>query len=89
METRVPETAVVVRVFEDVGGFYFCDDSLDYLDARGPAFPTRAAATRAAIAGQYDTDLERVPADDVWLTGSGVSRQAARVAGAHTYDVGR
>jgi len=36
------------RIFRDVGGYYVCDDDLDYLDARGHAYPTKAAALRAA-----------------------------------------
>ena len=38
----------VVRIFEDVGGYYLSDDSLDFLDARGRSYPTKAAALRAA-----------------------------------------
>ncbi len=38
----------IVRLFLDIGGYYLCDDALDYLDARGRAFPTKAAALRAA-----------------------------------------
>ena len=30
----------VVRVFEDVGGYFCCDDTLPYLDTRGESFPT-------------------------------------------------
>jgi hypothetical protein len=38
----------IARVFESVGGYYICADSLDYLDARGKAYPTKSAALRAA-----------------------------------------
>jgi hypothetical protein len=43
----------MARVFEDVGGYYVCDDNLDYLDARGRAYPTKAAAMRAAADAGY------------------------------------
>ena len=41
------DTQSVARIFEDVGGYFICDNSLPYLDTRGSAFPSR----RAAIAG--------------------------------------
>ena len=34
------------RIFEDVGGWHTSDDSLDYLDTRGPAFESLADAQR-------------------------------------------
>lgn len=34
----------VARIFEDVGGYFICNYSLSYLDARGSAFPSRRAA---------------------------------------------
>jgi hypothetical protein len=37
-------TTKVARIFEDVGGFFICCDSLPYLDTRGRAYPTRRAA---------------------------------------------
>jgi hypothetical protein len=43
----------VARIFEDVGGFFICCESLPYLDARGCAYPSRRAAIaslRAALA---------------------------------------
>jgi hypothetical protein len=39
---------LVARIFEDIGGYYVCDDDLDYRDTRGPVYPTKAAALRAA-----------------------------------------
>ena len=33
-----------IRIFEDVGGYYVCDNDLDYLDTRGACFPTVRAA---------------------------------------------
>ena len=41
------------RIFEDIGGYYVCDDDLDYLDARGRAHATKAAALRAAWESGY------------------------------------
>jgi hypothetical protein len=42
---------VVARIFsEPTGKFYVCDNSLDYLDARGRAYETK----RQAIAGIKD-----------------------------------
>jgi hypothetical protein len=41
------------RVFADVGGYYFCDEELEYLDARGTAYPSKAAALRAAYGAGY------------------------------------
>jgi len=39
---------VIARIFEDIGGYYICDDSLDYLDMRGSCSKTRAEAMRRA-----------------------------------------
>jgi hypothetical protein len=36
------------RIFEDVGGYHVCSDELDHLDARGPAYKTKAEALRIA-----------------------------------------
>jgi len=47
------DTQLVARIFEDVGGYYICDDSLDYLDTRGSAYPNRAQAMRAAAERGY------------------------------------
>lgn len=41
----------VARIFKDVGGYYICNDSLDYLDTRGAVFPSKIAALRAAASG--------------------------------------
>jgi len=41
------------RIFADVGGYYWCDDELDYLDARGKAHRTKADAQRAAKEAGY------------------------------------
>ena len=35
-----------VRIFEDVGGYYYSDASLATLDTRGRSFPTVAACVR-------------------------------------------
>jgi len=37
----------VARIFEDVGGFYYCDANLSYLDTRGGAFETVGDAIRS------------------------------------------
>lgn len=47
------ENKIVARIFEDIGGYYICDDDLDYLDAGGHAYPTKAAAMRAAYYMEY------------------------------------
>ena len=41
----------IARIFEDVGGYYICDDDQDYLDTRGKAYPTKLAAMTAAASG--------------------------------------
>ncbi|MCB2189324.1 MAG: hypothetical protein KQJ78_23140 [Deltaproteobacteria bacterium] len=70
-----------IRVFDDVGGYYICDDDGVYyscdddvlVDTRGPAYPTKAQATRMAL--EYAAqDGKR----EVTLVGSGVSVSAAR-----------
>ncbi len=37
----------IARVFEDVGGFYYCDANLSYLDTRGARFETVGDAIRS------------------------------------------
>lgn len=39
---------LIARIFEDIGGYFYCDDSLDYLDTRGGAYSTLKAAKQAA-----------------------------------------
>ena len=58
----------VARVFEDVGGYYVCDDSLPYLDARGYAHKTKSEAMRAAFEQGY-----------THAVGSGAYRQGAKI----------
>jgi len=41
------------RVFEECSGFHYCCDSLDYLDARGPGYPSRASALRNAYSSGF------------------------------------
>lgn len=41
------------RIFESTGGYYVCNEELDYLDARGPGYPTKAQAMRAAYESGY------------------------------------
>ena len=50
METENTTTA---RIFEDVGGYYICDDDLDYLDTRGYPSRTKAEAMRVAKDSGY------------------------------------
>ena len=63
-----------IRIFEEAGGYHICDDDLDYMDARGRPYPTKAAATRGAIGEAADHG-----ARSVRLTGSGVAMTVARV----------
>lgn len=58
----------MARIFEDVGGYYICDDSLDYLDARGNGYDSKAAALRAAYAAGYTHAI-----------GSGAYKQGASI----------
>jgi hypothetical protein len=40
---------IKIRVWrEGTGKWHYCDDALPNLDARGPGYPTRPAAVRAA-----------------------------------------
>ena len=41
------------RVFEEPSGFHFSCDSLDYLDARGPGYPSRSSALRVAFSSGF------------------------------------
>ena len=41
------------RVFEEASGFHYCCASLDYLDARGMGYPSRASALRCAFASGF------------------------------------
>lgn len=43
----------IARIFEDEGKYYFCDDTLEYLDARGTNYPTKADAQKAAAESGY------------------------------------
>lgn len=43
----IPQT-LTARIFEDVGGFYFCSSASACLDARGRSFRSRAEALREA-----------------------------------------
>ena len=44
---------VVARIFQDVGGYYICNDNLDYLDARGTSYPTKKMAQEIAFESGY------------------------------------
>lgn len=67
----------IARIFADIGGYYICDNHEDYLDARGVAYPSKAAALRAAAdnyggvqepythaigSGTYWQGIKRIPA---------------------------
>lgn len=43
----------VARIFREASGYHICSDSLDYLDARGTGYRTKAAALRAAREAGY------------------------------------
>lgn len=44
MSTNTETERKVARVFEDVGGFYYCNASLGYLDTRGRGFRSLRSA---------------------------------------------
>jgi len=48
-----PSINDIARIFEDVGGYYVCSESEDYLDTRGKAYPTKSEAQRAAARAGY------------------------------------
>ena len=50
--TKAQEKSIA-RIFEDVGGYYICDESSEYLDARGCSYPTKSSAMRAAYDAGY------------------------------------
>lgn len=65
----LPPNANVARIFEDVGGYYICDED-GPLDARGKAYDTKADALRAAAtcgythaigSGCYWTGTRKIP----------------------------
>ena len=58
----------IARVFEESDGFHFSCNSLDYLDARGKAYKTKADALRAAFRCGY-----------THATGSGCYRKGVNV----------
>lgn len=44
----------IARIFQEVTGLYHvCDDSLDFLDARGPGYKRKSDAMRAAFFSGY------------------------------------
>lgn len=63
-------TTYQARVFEDVGGYFWCDDD-GPLDARGRAHPTKVSACRAAIEEAIYDGYKAIV-----LSGSGATRQA-------------
>jgi hypothetical protein len=46
-------TKTVARIFEDVGGYYVCDDADGCLDTRGPSYKSRREAIRT-LRGQLE-----------------------------------
>jgi hypothetical protein len=65
------------RVFEDVGGYYWCDEH-GPLDTRGRAHPTKVSACRAAIEHAITQGFSTVI-----LRGSGVTRRAREFGNGH------
>ncbi len=47
------KTKSIARVFADVGGYYVCDDSSNFLDTRGCSYRSKAQALRAAYESGY------------------------------------
>ena len=47
MITHTQKTQFTARIFEDIGGFYICHASLDYLDTRGRCYWTRRKAIKS------------------------------------------
>lgn len=47
------KSKIIARIFEDVGGYYVCDETLPYLDARGKGYRSKAQAMRAARLNGY------------------------------------
>lgn len=71
---------LIYRVFQEPTGYFFCDDSLPHLDARGSRHDTRAEATMAAIEiGRQQERYEDV--EFVGVTGSGVDVTTAEAMG--------
>lgn len=68
-----------IRIFESTDGYHSCNDSLDYLDARGPASQNKAAATRQAIDNACRV-ADREPGDITIINGC---VRTARRMGAH------
>lgn len=67
---------LIYRVFEEPTGFFFCDDSLPHLDARGRCYPDRATATEFAIeTGRQHERYTEV--EFLGITGSGVCVETA------------
>lgn len=59
------------RIFEDVGGYYICDESSEFLDACGSSYSRISDALRAAIyngythaigSGTYWDGVKKIPA---------------------------
>lgn len=79
------------RVFQEPTGFFFCDDSIGYLDARGTCYASPEEATAAAIAAgeqleRYGHPATGAPIKFDGLTGSGVCRETADAAGVAVID---
>ena len=65
METK-KKTNLTARIFADVGGYYWCDMGLAYLDTRERSFASKSAAMRSAYVHGYTHGI-----------GSGVYRDGA------------
>ncbi len=69
---------LTLRVFQEPTGFFFCDDSLDHLDARGTCYPDAATATTMAVEiGRQKERHEGI--EFIGVTGSGVDRETAEL----------
>lgn len=47
------ETKIIARIFEDVGGYYVCDERLNYFDTRRYRHPNKSSALRSALRNGY------------------------------------
>lgn len=77
MSTTTNDRTYNARVFEDVGGYFWCDEH-GPLDTRGRAHPTKVSACRAAIDHALQNDYHAIV-----LRGSGVTRRAREFGEGH------
>ena len=65
MKTKM-KTNLTARIFSDIGGYYWCDRNLPYIDTRGGPYASKSAAMRSAYVHGYTHGI-----------GSGVYRDGA------------